>query len=325
MSDICAIPTNVSSPFPDAEPGSESFEEQFAAVEQDELPQGVLALIQQMTPQDKPLAMPLVIRLASSATLSDVDVDVDVDANLRMPVSRQPVDMMAARLPGGASGSGNLPARSETAIAVGATPLPASAQTLAATPSVIQPAIAEITTQAADADGVVENARSSQVFVPPAGIRAASDRAVSSAERVEKPVQSFEPPPVQNAASRAATPLATSEQPVSLRNTLAQAATEGQDKGEQSYLRLPFASDRATGHVNVSKAPHDFAGQLQLSGSSVDVTRQLAQHLSSAEPGWQLLDGQDANQDQQDSDARQQADDDSDDAHEHPGHGKWQG
>lgn len=92
---------------------------------------------------------------------------------------------------------------------------------------------------------------------------------------------------------------------------------------EQPYLRLPFAKNSVVGHVNVSK-PSDTSIQLQLAGSSLDITRHLALHLDSAEPNWRLTDDQPSGQ-QRERNGRQHSDDDVDDSDAHPGTPTWQG
>lgn len=92
---------------------------------------------------------------------------------------------------------------------------------------------------------------------------------------------------------------------------------------EQPYLRLPFAKNSVVGHVNVSK-PSDTSIQLQLAGSSSDITRHLALHLDSAEPNWRLTEDQPSGQ-QRERNGRQHSDDDADDSDSYPGTPKWQG
>lgn len=92
---------------------------------------------------------------------------------------------------------------------------------------------------------------------------------------------------------------------------------------EQPYLRLPFAKNSVVGHVNVSKSS-DTSIQLQLAGSSSDVTRHLALHLDSAEPNWRLTDDQSSGQ-QHERNGRQHSDDDAEDPDAHPGTPTWQG
>ncbi len=328
MSDIRVIPHNVLYPVEDAEPVTKDFEEQIEVAEQEEIPQGVLTLLQQMLPLARPLAGPLIADPASSAMAMNVSsamamnasAGVDSNARLALAIRPQPGDKMAAQLSEVFAGARVQLAPSKDLIAGGATSSPAS-QALPVT----QLATAAIAVQAADVHGGLNNAILGQAFFSPLGIRAAPQRAASTTDAGEKTPPYFEAAPVLKPGARMPTPPTPSEQPVALRNRMAQASAQGLDKGEQSYLRLPFASDRAVGHVDVSKAPHEFAGQLQLSGSSADVTRNLAQHLASAEPGWKLLDGEGAGQDQQGSDARQQADDDTDDAREQARQPKWQG
>lgn len=91
---------------------------------------------------------------------------------------------------------------------------------------------------------------------------------------------------------------------------------------EQPYLRLPFAKDGVVGHINVSKSC-DTSIQLQLAGSSSDVTRHLALHLDSAEPNWRLTDDQPSGQ-QHERNARQHSEDDAEDPDAHSGTPKWQ-
>lgn len=316
MTDIPAIPVNVQLPSVESEPLAGDFEEQFVTIAQEDLPQGVIALLQQLLPRDLPIGMsgfksiPKLIQMPTLVSAPGIATDVEQDFST--PVKAVASQATALRLQDRSPVS--LPTLTDAKVALEPV-APARRDAKVALEPVV-PARHDAKVASDPVTGVVTSAQlSASVGGEP--------RKVSMTEAGDKLAQPFVLPPAINSGARVATP-ATPDKPASLMTRLPPAAAEATGKAEQVYLRLPFAKDSAVGHVSVSKATPDVAAQLQLTGSSAEVTRHLSQHLASAEPGWRLTDGQNSGQ-QQGGGSRQQSEDGNDDVQEHAGHEQWQG
>jgi hypothetical protein len=292
-------------PTVDGEPPSHELNDELGdlleSIETQDLPQAVLSLLQQVVLPDL-LKLTMPHRFATPADwvkpTAIRPADGERGRDLSSPIAQQKPRLSAQDVPGGAVRVSSL-----------STPA-ASLHTPSAASRLMAVAPADISTRS-----VVE-AQLTRAGVPLVVNTEARD--YLPPEVGDKPVQ-----PAANLPSHSPAAVAASmEASGPMYKTMPQSPGEMLVIAEQPYLRLPFAKDGVVGHINVSKSS-DTSIQLQLAGSSSDVTRHLALHLDSAEPNWRLTDDQPSGQ-QHERNARQHSEDDAEDPDAHSGTPKWQ-
>jgi len=260
--------------------------------ENEEMPQGVLSLLQQLIPQKLPLISP---RLSLSGGRHDA---VGPDPAPRLPEGRQSArrtEQLESRErsePRGVSLSIEMITRN----LIVATPVHVGKQL-------------EVTQVA---ERVTSEQRPTLGAGPDTRLAGGEQQRATTSERVDKASQSQVilgnplPGPVTRHDLSSGT-----EKAASLLTRLPMPPADLADKTVEAYLRLPFAKDGAVGFVNVSKPAGDMPAQLNLTASNSDISRHLAQHLHSAEPAWRLTDSRDSAE-QQGRDSNDHTDEDPD-------------
>jgi hypothetical protein len=319
MSQIPAIPPSIASRAVDSEPSLPDFDEHFVAIEQEDLPQGVLSLILQIMPRDLPIAAPRLMPASGLAGHVNSAVQLAEGEALK-PGVRESGLAMAPRFNTGGMGAGAMGAGAMLHLAR-LEAQPASSAIAGVLPGVIGfPAAGE-----ADLMSEIKPTQASAVAPGSTPASTPEEPRKKTTEAGDRLPHFLASPPAVTPGINPGPAVATMpHSPGFLASGQAGVPAEGAQQAEQFYLRLPFAKDSVVGHVNVSKPGHESPVQLQLAGSSTEVTRHLSQHLASAEPTWRLADGQ-YDGHPQGGGTEQPADDDSDDEQEHAGHGQWQG
>jgi len=296
MSDVPAvslapIPADVSN-----EVDTDDFFEHLEPLEEQDLPQGVLGLIQQLLPQRPVILGPTNVKLALTNEAKKGPALQGGDTKVLSAA------VQTARLPG----------------------MKLALATVAPSQPTVQAAVQ--TAQAlVPSARLLDKSTADRMSTPPAvqSVQAPERELVAQTEQAQQPGGDSETPdkptPTLTAAmvaERAANAAPRAQQtaqpdtPSSPQLARLLQTPKGTQKGDQPYLSLPFAKDSAVGLVNVSKPTGDAAQPLQLSSTNVEITRQLSEHLDGTqESRWRMADSQDSGQ--HGRDAREQPEDEA--------------